>query len=74
MRRVAEVLARVMLGRFLPLRVKVQGKVGTVGCLGYTFLSALRKQDFKARRSFLADFRNHGRFLSSTLEHKTFTF
>ena len=37
----------------------------------YTLLLALRKQDFKARRSFLADSRNHGRFLSSTSQHKT---
>ena len=36
----------------------------------YTLLLALRKQDFKARRSFLAHFRNHGRFLSSTSQKK----
>ena len=41
--------------------------------ISYTLHPALRKQDFKARRSFLAHFRNHGRFLSSTSQHKTLT-
>ena len=39
----------------------------------YTLHPALRKQDFKARQNFLAHFRNHGRFLSSTSQHKTLT-
>ena len=38
--------------------------------ISYTLHPALRKQDFKARRSFLAHFRNHGRFLSSTSQKK----
>ena len=41
---------------------KTKGAAG----IRYTLHAALRKQDFKARQNFLAHFRNHGRFLSST--------
>ena len=63
-RRTAAVAWRAAGGNFCELEAVRQQN------LPYTLHPALRKQDFKARRSFLAHFRNHGRFLSSISQKK----